>query len=236
MKKNVVFAALILSSFVGALAQSYKLQMTDSDIDCYLDLYDSNAYILKISYNAASDLMMSNIFSFGNYVADNSGTYTFTDKTHSFAMTMETASESTKERVLFVKNSFGWMENNYFVMTSPRPATPPDITENFLKAEEVFAFREKNRTEECPFAISAGKYSTDLEGFLLNLNRDSTYTMYYYSLPLSKGKWTVEHNLLVLSDANVNARFYAIVQADGSLRSALLPGEFSALRFNAAKR
>ena len=235
MKKIFAIISFIVASFAGVFAQSYTLQSMQSYPDVLLELYPNKSYIVKISHKGAPDLMMSNIFSFGNYEVDAKGNYTLTDKTHNFSMQLEIASQSTKEKVLLVKESFGWMENNYFVMSAAKPATPINITENFLSADELVAFREKNKTDKCPVKIKQNKYVADLDGYSLNINKNETYTLYYYAMPISKGKWSVENNFLVLSDENVNSRFFAIVKPDGTLRSALLPGEFSATNFKVQK-
>lgn len=236
MKKIFSIIVFVIASFLGVFAQSYTLQSMSSYPDVLLELYPNKSYIIKISHQGAPDLMMSNIFSFGDYVVDAGGTYTLTDKTHNYTMKLEIASESTKEKVLLVKESFGWMENNYFVMSATKPATPVNITENFLSADELIAFREKNKVDKCPVKIKQNKYVADLDGFSLNINKNETYTMYYYTLPVSKGKWSIENNFLVLLDGDLNSRFYAIVRPDGTLRSALLPGEFSATNFKISEK
>lgn len=235
MKKIFTVILFVIASLVGVSAQSYKLQSMDSYSDVLLELYPNNSYIVKISSKSTPDLMMSNIFSFGNYVVDSTGSYTFTDKTHNFLMKMEIASQSTKEEVLFVKESFEWMENNYFVISAKKPVTPINITENFLSADDLVSFREKNKVDKSPLKIKQNKYVADLDGYSLNINKDQTYTLYFYILPISKGKWAVENNFLVLKDKDINTQFYAIIKSDGTLRSALLPGEFSTTNFKVKK-
>lgn len=236
--KKIIILLFFVSLFLGEMfSQTYTLQMMDSDTECYLELYDNRQYIIKLSHKSAPDLMLSSIFSFGGYSVDSEGTYTLTDRTHAYCIRLERASESTGERVLFVKNAFGWMQNNYFVKSSAVHATPIDITQNFLTADEVVAFREKLLAANThKMAVAEGRFSVDSGGFSLNLRKNGTYTMRYHSLPLSEGTWTIGQNVLELWDEDVDARFHAIVLSDGTLRSALLPGEFSALRFNPVKK
>ncbi len=222
------FFAFLLCT-VGA--QTYKLQKMDTNIETYLELYPNNEYIVKMSHRASPDFMMSNVFSFGTFTKDAAGTYVFTDKTHGFTMTMEIASKTTQEKVLFVKNAFSWMGNNYFSLTSSKAATPQNITENFLSAEELVSFRNKNKAEKRAVKIENGQYKSGLDGYVLTLNQNKTYSLHFYNMVLSKGNWNTENNLLILIDGDIKARFYGIVNSDGSIRSALFPGEFNASMF-----
>lgn len=222
------FFSVFLLSAINA--QTYTLQM-NSDIETYLELYPNNRYIIKTSYKGAPDFMMSTIFSFGTYKIEPNQTYVFTDKTHGFDMKMEIASKTTKEKVLFVKDAFGWMENNYFVMSSQKAVTPVNITDNFLTKDEVVSFRNKNKAETCPVKIENGRYKSGMDGYSLILNSDKTYSLHFYNVLLSKGNWVTENNFLVLADADVNKHFYGIINNDGSIRSALFPGEFNTTTF-----
>lgn len=231
MKKICIlfFFTTFLVSIINA--QTYTLQKMDSDVETYLELYPNNRYIIKMSYRGAPDFMMSNIFSFGTFKKEANQTYVLTDKTHTFTMKMEIASKTTKEKVLFVKDAFGWMENNYFVMSSEKAVTPLNITDNFLSAEELTSFRNKNKTEKCPVELENGRYKSGMDGYILTLNSDETYALRFYNTLLSKGNWTVENNFLVLNDGDMHNRFYGIVNNNGSIRSALFPGEFNTSTF-----
>lgn len=231
MKKLFLAILLAFSMFFGLKAQSYALQLSNSEINCYFDLFDNGTYLIKLSYKGAPDLMMSQIFSFGKYKVDENGDYRLTDSTHGFGITLESVSD---KKVFLVKNGFGWMRMNYLVQTSERAATPISVLDNFLSKDELVAFRKKivsdsgSQQNLLNFAFYRSEQNPD---FSLNLKQDGTYVVKYYSLELSSGNWAREGNLLTLKDKSLSADFHLFIDKDGSLRSALLPGDFFLSRF-----
>lgn len=239
MKKTAISILVILISVLSIQAQSYDLKMMNGNFNCYLDLFPDSTYIIKLSTKNTPDLVMSQLFSFGKYSVNKQGVYQLKDRTNEYVMTLETASESTKDKVLFVKNSFGWMQNNYFVKQSAKPLSPASITKDFLKRNELVNYREKQRVpfsqKACAFVNGTYK-STSNPDYRFTINRsDSTYAINLGSLRLSKGKLAQEDNFIVLKDTFSDTPFYVLPDENGMLRSMLMPGDFYLSKFELVK-
>ncbi len=235
MKKITLVILFIVSIAFTLRAQSYSLQMINSDLNCYLDFFPNKTYLIKLSYKGASDLMMSQIFSFGDYQIAENGNYKLTDRTHQYTFTLEPVSGN---KVFMVKDGFQWMQLNFFVKTSERASSPANITKDFLTNKELVNYRErlKGETGGNMFSFSKGLYRSDFDKSLsVNLRNDSTYSVRYYSLELSSGTWEREGNFIKLKDKNIIPEFYALIDPDNSLKSVLIPGDFSLIKFSATK-
>lgn len=231
MKKLLLSILIAFGALFSINAQSYALQLSNNEMNCYFDMYKNGTYLIKLSYKGASDLMMSQIFSFGDYKMDENGDYRLTDKTHGFDIVLEPISD---KKVFLVKNGFGWMQMNYLVKTGEKTTTPISVLDSFLSKDEVVSFRKKlisgfvSQENRIKYALYRSEQNPD---FSLNLKEDGTYAVKYYSLELSAGNWTKEGNQLLLKDKNLNSNFYLIIDKDNLLRSTLLPGDFFLSKF-----
>lgn len=227
--KKLMVSLFVLFTALGLQAQSYELKMMGGNQRCYLDLFPDQTYVIKLS-TSSPDLMLSQIFSFGKYFIGQDGTYKLTDQTHGYVMTMEASSANTQNKVLFVKNSFAWMRNNYFVKQSDKPSSPTSITKDFLKRDELTNYREKHRIpfseKVCAF-INGTYQSENNPDFTFTISaQDSTYSVNNAGLKLSNGKWTKEDNFVVLKDNFSDTPFYLLPGENGTLQSMLIPGDF----------
>ncbi|MDO5663837.1 MAG: hypothetical protein Q4G63_01100 [Bacteroidia bacterium] len=228
MKKLSLSLLLILSTFFTANAQSYALQLTNSDLNCYLDIFSHGKYLIKLSYKNAPDLMMSQVLSFGKYEIKNNGDYKLTDSTNDYVITLEPVSDN---KVFMVKDGFGWMQMNYFVRNSQKPSSPLSVLDNFLSHQDLLKYREKITNDKNNF--KKGFYQSDFNpNFTFNANENGTYSIKFYSLELSNGRWKKENNFLKLKDNNLTSDFFMMVDSDSKLKSVLIPGDFLMSRFS----
>ncbi|MDO5524190.1 MAG: hypothetical protein Q4G48_09135 [Bacteroidia bacterium] len=229
MKKLTLSIVLILSVFFAAKAQSYALQLTNSDLNCYLDMFDNGKYLIKMSYKNAPDLMMSQVLSFGEYKTEDNGNYKLTDGTNEYTITLEPVSG---KNVFMVRDGFNWMQMNYFVKNSEKPSSPISILDNFLSRQQLLNYREKMKnTYKGNF--KNGFYQSDFNpAFTFNANENGTYSIRFYSLQLSGGTWEKEDNFLKLKDNHLNTDFYVLIESDQKLKSALMPGDFLMSKFS----
>lgn len=226
MKKLSLFILLIFSTFFAANAQSYALQLTNSDLNCYLDMFSDGKYLIKMSYKNAPDLMMSQVLSFGKYEVENNGDYKLTDSTNEYTITLEPVSGN---KVFMVRDGFKWMQMNYFVKNSEKPSSPISILNDFLSHQELLNYREKvrNTTTSYKNNFKKGFYQSDFNpNFTFNANENGTYSIKFYSLELSNGAWEKENNFLKLKDNNLTSDFFVMIGSDGKLKSVLMPGDF----------
>lgn len=216
-------------------AQSYSLQLPNNDLNCTFDFFPNKTYLIKLSYNNAADFMVSQIFSFGNYMITNRGDYELTDSTHGYTMTLERISDN---HVLLVKSGFQWMQMNYLVKTNDKSSSPDNILDNFLTSQQLCNYREKLKREwgDKNNRLSTGLYRSGFnENFTFEAKENGTYSIKYYSLELSKGTWEKEGNLLKIKDSNIDSHFYILIDSSGKLQSLLIPGDFSLTKFSKTK-
>lgn len=235
MKKLLFSFLIILPAFFVARAQSYTLQLTNSDLNCYLDMFSDGKYLIKMSYKNAPDLIMSQILSFGEYKVENNGNYRLTDSTNEYIITLEPVSG---KKVFMVRDGFKWMQMNYFVKNSEKPSSPISILDNFLSRQELLNYREKIRIDKNTYKnnFRNGFYQSDFNpDFTFRAHENGTYSIRFYSLELSSGTWEKEDNFLKLKDNNLAADFFVAVEPEGKLKSVLLPGDFSLTRFSKAR-
>lgn len=226
MKKLSLSILLIFSIFFVANAQSYALQLSNSDLNCYLDVFSNGKYLIKMSYKNAPDLMMSQILSFGEYKVEKNGDYKLTDSTNDYNITLQPVSGN---KVFMVSDGFKWMQMNYFVKNSEKPSSPISILDDFLSRQELLNYREKVRNTATSYknSFKKGFYQSDFNpNFTFNANENGTYSIKFYSLELSNGTWQKENNFLKLKDNNLTADFFVMIDPDGKLKSALMPGDF----------
>ena len=62
MKKILFSFLIIFPAFLTVRAQSYALQLTNNDLACYLDIFESGKYLIKLSHKNAPDLVISQPF------------------------------------------------------------------------------------------------------------------------------------------------------------------------------
>ena len=228
MKKLSLSILFFLAALITVKAQSYALQLTNSDLNCYLDMFGSGKYLIKMSYKIAPDLMMSQVLSFGEYNMEDNGDYKLTDGTNEYVITLEPVSGN---KVFMVRDGFGWMQMNYFVRSSEKPSSPISILDDFLSREELLNYREKIKNGKNNFR--KGFYQSDFNpNFTFNANENGTYSIKFYSLELSNGTWEKENNFLKLKDNNLASDFFVLVDSDGKLKSVLMPGDFFLSNFS----
>ena len=232
MKKLSLSILLIFSLFFAAKAQSYALQLSNNDLNCYLDVFSNGKYLIKMSYKNAPDLMMSQILSFGEYKVEENGDYKLTDSTNDYNITLQPVSG---DKVFMVSDGFKWMQMNYFVKNSEKPSSPISILDNFLSRQELLNYREKVKIDKNTYknTFKKGFYRSDFDSnFTFNANDNGTYSIKFYSLELSNGTWQKENNFLKLKDNNLTADFFVMIDSDGKLKSALIPGDFFLSKFS----
>lgn len=228
MKKLSLSILFVLAALITVKAQSYALQLTNSDLNCYLDMFGNGKYLIKMSYKNAPDLMMSQVLSFGEYSVESNGDYKLTDATNEYKITLQPVSGN---KVLMVSDGFKWMQMNYFVRNSEKPSSPISILDDFLSREELLNYREKIKNGKNNFR--KGFYQSDFNpNFTFNANENGTYSIRFYSLELSNGTWEKENNFLKLKDNNLASDFFVLVDSDGKLKSALMPGDFFLSNFS----
>ena len=228
MKKLSLSILFVLAALITVKAQSYALQLTNSDLNCYLDMFGNGKYLIKMSYKNAPDLMMSQVLSFGEYSVESNGDYKLTDATNEYKITLQPVSGN---KVLMVSDGFKWMQMNYFVRNSEKPSSPISILDDFLSREELVNYREKIKNGKNNFR--KGFYQSDFNpNFTFNANENGTYSIKFYSLELSNGTWEKENNFLKLKDNNLASDFFVLVDSDGKLKSVLMPGDFFLSNFS----
>ena len=228
MKKLTLSILLVLSTFFATYPQSYALQMTNNDLNCYLDMFDSGKYLIKMSYKNAPDLMMSQVLSFGEYNMEDNGDYKLTDGTNEYVITLEPVSGN---KVFMVRDGFGWMQMNYFVRSSEKPSSPISILDDFLSREELLSYHKKKKNDTSNF--KTGYFQSDLTpGFTFTTTEKGNYNIKFYSLELSTGTWQKVNTFLKLKDNHLNTDFYVMIEPDGKLKSVLMPGDFFLSNFS----
>lgn len=230
MKKLLLSIILNLAVSFAVNAQSYALQLSNSDMNCYLEMFGDGKYLIKLSYKNAPDLMMSQVFSFGEYNVGNNGDYTLTDATNNYNITLQPVSG---DNVFLVNDGFKWMQMNYFVKNSEKPSSPISILKDFLSSWELVNYREKMRDGKSKNNFTKGLYHSDFNSnFTFIANENGTYSIRFYSLELSNGRWEKEHNFLKLKDYNLASDFFVMVEPNGKLKSVLMPGDFFLSNFS----
>ncbi|MGI6048094.1 MAG: hypothetical protein ACOYEG_08830 [Petrimonas sp.] len=226
MKKLSLSIVFTLAVLFTVKAQSYALQLTNSDLDCYLEMFSDGKYLIKISCKNAPELMVSQVLSFGEYKVEDNGDYKLTDSTNEYNITLQPL---WGNKVFMVSNGFNWMQMNYFVKNSEKPSSPISILNDFLSREELLNYREKMRNDKNTYKnnFKKGFYQSDFNpNFTFNANENGTYSIMFYSLELSGGTWEKENNFLKLKDSSLTSDFFVMVDADGKLKSVLMPGDF----------
>lgn len=233
MKKLLLSILFSLAVSFAAVAQSYVLQLSNNDLNCYLEMFSDGKYLIKLSYKNAPDLMMSQVFSFGEYKVENNGDYTLTDATNNYNITLQPVSG---DKVFLVNDGFKWMQMNYFVKNSEKPSSPISILSDFLSSRELTNYREKIRDDKNKNNFTKGLYQSDFNpNFTFIANEHGTYSIKFYSLELSNGTWEKEHNFLKLKDNNLASDFFVMVDSNGKLKSVLMPGDFLLSSFTKVK-
>ena len=228
MKKLSLSILFVLAALITVKAQSYALQLTNSDLNCYLDMFGNGKYLIKMSYKNAPDLMMSQVLSFGEYSVESNGDYKLTDATNEYKITLQPVSGN---KVLMVSDGFKWMQMNYFVRNSEKPSSPISILDDYLSREELLSYREKIKNDTSNF--KTGYFQSDLTpGFTFTTTEKGNYNIKFYSLELSTGTWQKENNFLKLKDNHLNTDFYVMIEPDGKLKSVLMPGDFFLSNFS----
>lgn len=232
MKKILFSFLIIFPAFLTVRAQSYALQLTNNDLACYLDIFESGKYLIKLSHKNAPDLVISQPLSFGKYTVEDNGNYTLTDGTNQYVITLEPV---TGNKIFMVKDGFRWMQLNYFAKSSDKPSSPVSISTDFLSRSELLSYREKIRIDKNIYKnkFRNGFYQSDFNPeFTFRAHEDGTYSIRFYSLELSNGTWEKEDNFLKLKDDNLAAYFFVAVEPEDKLKSILMPGDFSLTRFS----